>query len=152
MSDWSDSPLSPEAAHAAECSATALALRADGHTFRAIAQMMQCSVSTAHKYIKAGLDERRKTIALLAADVIEIELDRLDAMHFALRTKIAEGDTQAINAALAVMARRAKLLGLDAAEKIEHTGTPTRTEAAAIAESVFGSKSALKDDSVPQST
>lgn len=140
----SDSPLSPEAAHIAECISTALTLRIDGNSFRAIAKLMQCSVSSAHGYVRMALEERRKTIAMLTDELVEIESDRLDAMQLALLPKINAGDTQAINTALSVMARRAKMLGLDQPEKITHSGNPSPTEAAAIAQEVFGSPSAMK--------
>jgi hypothetical protein len=139
----SDSPLSPEAAHMAERIATALALRVEGHSFRAIAKLMLCSVSSAHGYIRLALEERRTTIAMLTEELIEIESERLDAMQHALKGKIESGDTQAINTALSVMARRAKMLGLDQPDKIAHTGSPSAIEAAAIAKEVFGSPSAL---------
>jgi hypothetical protein len=48
-----------------------------------------------------------------------VELERMDAMIVALWPKVEKGDVQSVQAALGVMTRRAKLLGLDAPSKQE---------------------------------
>lgn len=52
-----------------------------------------------------------------AAEMVELENERLDYYLFNLKTKIAAGDVQAINAAINISARRGKLLGLDDFER-----------------------------------
>ena len=52
-------------------------------------------------------------------EVLEIELDRLDRLQVAVWPRAMKGDDRAINTILRLMERRAKLLGLDAAQKIQ---------------------------------
>jgi hypothetical protein len=70
-------------------------------------------------------------MAEAAEDVRELETQRLDAMLFALRTKIKQGDVRAIDTAIRIADRRAKLLGLDAPTRNElcgHNGGPIAIE------------------------
>jgi hypothetical protein len=55
--------------------------------------------------------------------VRDLELQRLDALYLKAWEAVEEGDLPSIDRCLRIMERRAKLLGLDAAEKIEHSGT-----------------------------
>lgn len=83
---------------------------------------------------------RRYVEELLAEDVEnaevvrQLEVERLDAMFARVEADVRAGDPhlrqKAIRTQLSIMERRARLLGLDAAQKIEHTG---QIEAAAIA-------------------
>ena len=103
----------------------ALKLRAHGYTFRAIAQEMKCNVHTAHSLVQDAFAAERKGISEAKADLVELELLRCDTYLKAISEKIQDGDVQAVNAALKVADRRARLLGLDAPSKLEHSGSVT---------------------------
>jgi hypothetical protein len=57
-----------------------------------------------------------------AEHVRALELQRLDALYLKAWEAVEEGDLPSIDRCLRVQERRAKLLGLDAAEKVEHSG------------------------------
>ena len=105
--------------------AEALKLRAHGYTFRAIAQEMKCNVATAHSMVNDAFAAERKGISEAKADLVELELLRCDTYLKAIADKIQDGDVQAVNTALKVADRRARLLGLDAPAKLEHSGSVT---------------------------
>jgi hypothetical protein len=52
-------------------------------------------------------------------ELVELELQRLDALFLAMWELAKQGDYQATDRAIRIMERRAKLLGLDAPERIE---------------------------------
>ena len=55
--------------------------------------------------------------------VRDLELRRLDELCLSAYRAISDGnDLAGIDRCLRIMERRAKLLGLDAAEKVEHSG------------------------------
>ena len=116
----------------AERRAFVLGLRKQGKTYVDIAR------ATIDKFgverLPAGFDERyawkdvsrelerlRAEIADSADSVIELEVQRLDAMLDRLWPKVENGDEKAVNTALRVMERRAKLLGLDSPTKQDLT-------------------------------
>jgi hypothetical protein len=57
-----------------------------------------------------------------AVHVRDLELQRLDALYLVAYAEVEDGNIPAIDRCLRIMERRAKLLGLDAAEKVEHSG------------------------------
>ena len=54
-----------------------------------------------------------------AEEVRQQEIDRLDRLQVAVWPRAMKGDDRAINTILRLMERRAKLLGLDAAQKVQ---------------------------------
>jgi len=82
----------------------------------------------AYKDVKRELDHLRKDIADSAAEIIELETQRLDAMLTVLWPQVAKGNQGAVDRVLRIMERRAKLLGLDCPQKIAPTD-PTGKEA-----------------------
>ena len=91
-------------------------------SIRAIADKLGVSKSQVQRDIVKELQaaaERRKKIAGL---IIDLELAKLDALERKAWEHITDGELSAIDRVLRSMERRAKLLGLDAAEKIEHSG------------------------------
>lgn len=96
----------------------AFELRQMRHPYRAIADELGISVGLAHKDVMAVLD------ALLPVEDAEAlrrqEADNLDRLEAVLLTKMAEQPSLAIvDRILAIQARRAKLLGLDAPTQYE---------------------------------
>ena len=73
----------------------------------------------AAKDVSRELDKLRSVNTETAEDLRALEVQRLDEMLRGLWEKAASGDTDAVSAALRVQKRRAKLLGLDAAERLE---------------------------------
>ncbi|MBV6697450.1 hypothetical protein KV557_09970 [Kitasatospora aureofaciens] len=98
----------------------AVRLRIAGKTWQEIADLLGYdSKGGACKDVSRALQKAVTDLALPLEEYRQLELDRLDAMQDALWPKVLDGDTRAIDTALRLMDRRAKLLGLDA---------PTRTE------------------------
>jgi len=105
-------------------------LRKKGATWRAIASQMISRHG--EEVLPSGFDHRyacndfrrvlkktREETRQEAEDARDLELMRLDEMQRGLWEKAAAGDTQAVSAALRVMERRARLLGLDEPERFE---------------------------------
>lgn len=75
----------------------------------------------AANYVKQAIEKTTAENAELTQHVIDLELQRLDTMLLSLEDKIKEGSLGAIDKALKIMERRAKLLGLDKPSKIAPT-------------------------------
>lgn len=125
----------------AEHDAEAARLRAQGWAYRRIAAHLGISVSTAHTRVERALKE---TVQEAAAEVRTLELERLDALYVAAmdvlerqHVTVSHGKViyqgeqpliddgpvlAAIDRLLKISERRAKLLGLDSAEKVEVSG------------------------------
>lgn len=120
-----------EAALLTERRAIALELRKGGCSYRAIAEALQVNVHTAYDDVQAELLELRQHTTDDAEAVKSIELERCDTMLQGLEAGIKAGDPQSVNAAIRVMERRARLLGLDAPEKHAFMGALVTAEQAA---------------------
>ena len=120
----------------AERQAAALRLRAAGGDYDSIAKALGVSVATAWRDVKAGL---AAVVQEPAQEAITLECGRLDRLLRALWpfaigirvdtdsqgrqiTRNVDPDYFAIDRVLAVMQRRARLLGLDAPVKKQVTG------------------------------
>lgn len=96
-------------------------LRALNYTYQQIADKLNITPLQAHSFIIRKLKILEKDFPMAVKNVLYLELERLDEMQRSLWNKIQKGDIVAINAAIKIMERRAKLLGLDVPEKIETT-------------------------------
>ncbi len=91
-------------------------LRLQGYSYREMAKMaeghfgLKMSHETARQRVERAIDER---VRPKAEQYVEEELARLDRYLTKLEAGVALGDEKAVNAALRVSERRAKLLGLD---------------------------------------
>jgi len=95
----------------------ALELRKAGVPYLRIAEVLgYASGSGAHKAVATAL---KKTLQEPADDLRRLELERLDAMLSAIWASVKQGQYGAIDRAIKIMERKAKLLGMDA---------PTRTD------------------------
>jgi hypothetical protein len=102
--------------------AEALRLRKLGYAYERIATEMRIDIRQAHEAVQQAL---RQVIEEPAKEVLQLELARLDMMlERALDKACTLGHEQAINAVLAIMARRSKYLGLDAPDKVAATVAP----------------------------
>ena len=89
----------------------ALELRLRGCTFKQIAEKVGYrSEAGAYKSVMSAL---RKANTENVEEVRKMEVRRLDRMLFVLDKKLREADTKAIQVALRIQERRARLLGLD---------------------------------------
>ena len=114
-------------AEAREQAWRALELRKTGKTYRQIAARLQCSLGAAHGYVTSALAELRSEVLESARDLREIEIAKLDDLEARLRRRLKPGGSDADGAKLAtailkISESRRKLLGLDAPQKIEHSG------------------------------
>ena len=100
----------------------ALELRKRGLNYTQIGKKLGCHRSTACRYVLSELENLADKCREEAVHVRDLELQRLDALYLKAWEAVEGGDLPAIDRCLRIMERRAKLLGLDAAEKIEHSG------------------------------
>lgn len=96
-------------------------LRVAGWAIWQIADHLQISTQNVHSHILEQLSVWRDMTQEMSNELRELEVQRLDEFLRALWPKIQTGNPRAIETALKVAERRAKLLGLDAPEKREVT-------------------------------
>lgn len=96
-------------------------LRVAGWAIWQIADHLGLESFTVHNLIIEQLSDWRDMTQEMSTELRELELQRLDEFLRALWQKIQGGNTRAIETALKVSERRARLLGLDAPEKREVT-------------------------------
>ena len=94
-------------------SVRALDRRVEGYSYRAIGGALGVNAGTAYRDVERALAEALDRRDDLAERARTLELRRCDRYLRALAPKIAGGDEGAINTALRIGARRARLLGLD---------------------------------------
>lgn len=111
----------------------ALELRIAGASYRAIGAQLGTSAKTAFYDVQRELAALEKVRRGRAEDLKGIELARLDRMTLALGRKVTGGEERAITAMLRVMERRARLLGLDAAQKLDVNLSPDKVVSRLVA-------------------
>jgi DNA-binding CsgD family transcriptional regulator len=89
----------------------ALTMRLAGLSNRTIATRLGVHPSTVYAWIKDAIAAIPKEEA---DELRALELERLDAMFYAIWRDVIAGDTKAIDVGLRIMTRRAHLLNLDA--------------------------------------
>lgn len=110
----------------------ALALRIKGWTFPQIGEELGIDQSTAYRSYRRAMDKVREITVEEAEVARDLELAKLDEIERVLRERVINpglnrfGETEPLaghaNALMNVHERRAKLLGIDAAIKHEHSG------------------------------
>jgi hypothetical protein len=93
-----------------------LRLRLAGCDYDEIAKAMHCSSTTARHHVHRALRDARRDPAVT---LLRLELDRLDRLQLSVWQRALNGDGEALDRVLKLMARRAKLLGLDAPARHE---------------------------------
>jgi hypothetical protein len=78
--------------------------------------------SAVAKDLAVGIRDRYKDQAEAASELAGVLLQRLELMWEAVADQVAEGDLRAIDTALRVIERTAKLTGLEAASRLVLTG------------------------------
>lgn len=111
----------------AERKKNALELRLAGASYRDIAQALNCSVGTATNDCKEALAE----IPMQQADEMRtVELSRLDRLQRAVWPSAVKGNLEAVDRAIKIIDRRAKLFGLDAPQQVQITANDVDLDAA----------------------
>jgi hypothetical protein len=111
----------------------ALELRKGGATFEQIGKTLDVSTATAYSYVMEALKE---TLREPADELRTLELERIDRLALALwpravgeresvdgRIVVHPADLRAVDRVVKLMERRAALLGLDAPQKLEQSGS-----------------------------
>lgn len=103
-----------EQARQAELARKAYELRVAGRSWWEIAEELNLTEAAASTLVH----ERLRQVASLVdegsrREMLATELDRLDRLQAAVWTKAMDGDPKSVSAALAVIDRRAKFLGLE---------------------------------------
>ena len=91
----------------------AIELRRQGYTLKRIGQVLGVSTQTAANYVNYCLRELVELTAAATEEYRQLELERLDALQAAIWNQAVSGNLWAIDRCMAIMERRAKLLGLD---------------------------------------
>lgn len=104
----------------AERRKAAVELRMQGLRWHEIADRLgYADRAAAYTDVRRALEKAVADLSFPLEAHRQLELDRLDAMQNALWPKILDGDPRAVDSALRLMDRRAKLLGLDAPQRVE---------------------------------
>ncbi len=104
---------------------TAVSMRKSGATFATIGAALGVSEAQAHRYVTGALRELAEQTSETAQELRVLEAERLDALLSGLWVKATAGDTLAVNAALRIMERRARLFGLDTLPQPPESSEPT---------------------------
>lgn len=116
-----ESLTSSRRAKTADNEARALTMRLAGETYRQIGEQLGVTTAAAYKMVRRVLDRTRKAADESAAELRQLEQERLDALLLALWKPATQGNQGAVDRVLRIMERRAKLLGLDAPTKTDVT-------------------------------
>lgn len=101
----------------------AIALRLAGLGYAAIGQKLGISTAAAFRAVDYVLKQSAKHRAEAGATILDAELERLDRLQTAGWSRALNGDPESIRACLAVITQRAKLLGIEAPNRLEVTTT-----------------------------
>lgn len=110
---------SPEKLKRAELTEAALELRRAGCSYREIARELKVHVKVAHRVVTEALKEQIAKTGETAEMLVRIQRDRLEAMYLGIRQAAEAGNTRAVEVALRLLEREARLCGLDAPAKQE---------------------------------
>lgn len=98
---------------------SALALRIAGWTYDAIGIELGQPAATIRNWVARELD-RLHDMEISALDALRrLQLERIDAMLVGLWPKATSGDVKAVDTTLKLLERQAKLLGMDAPERVD---------------------------------
>ncbi len=95
-------------------------LRRRGWTYQQIGDELGITAATAYEHVSKALAKVRAETHEKATEIVEMELQRIDAMIKGLADKAEEGDVQAVDRVIKLMIRRSKYLQLDAPQQFSH--------------------------------
>lgn len=99
-----------------------LELRLSGKSYQQIARATGWTPTRVHRQITLALDRAAALTQDAASHLRTLAIERLDVMLQGIWPRVIMGDDQAIQAALKIEERRAKLAGLDAPNRQELSG------------------------------
>ena len=97
----------------------ALNLRRTGMSYREIGRNLDVSGKRAYEMVSQAFAELKNDQNSTADEVRSLELERLDKMLESIWPKVEKGDVAALDRAVKIQERRAKLLGLDAPQSMD---------------------------------
>jgi len=100
-----------------------LKLKLSGMRQHDIAVKFDVSDSTIQRILKRQLSSYRDTNIKEINEMVNIEEARLDEMYKALQPRIERGEPRAIEMGIKISERRARMLDLDSAQKLELSGS-----------------------------
>lgn len=100
--------------------ADAIALRIGGASFNQIAT--QCGYKDGKAAWEAVMENVRRMVREPTAELVTLELARLDGMFLTAYPLARNGSLTAIDRCIKIMERRARLLGLDTPQQVQLTG------------------------------
>lgn len=109
-------PGNPRSLQAAERRRQALELRRAGASYEDIGRALEVNKGTIHRWVMRAIHE---ATVEPARELITVEQQRLDRMQQGLWAKATQGNATAVLAVLKIMERRARLLGLDAPQRVD---------------------------------
>lgn len=115
----------------------ALAARARGATFAQIGLELGCTPQAAHKAVDRALAATEKAVLGAAGRLRALEIVRLDAVLAAIWPAAMGGDLGAVDRVVKISARRARLLGLDAAQPRPEEAQPAIRDLSALIRAVL---------------
>ncbi len=122
-----------ERASAAERRVKAFELRKAGASYRAIGRSLGVSHAQAARYVADELNRLNALTRAYAEDYRRLQLERLEDLLLAVWPAAKQGDTVAQAAALRILERESRLLGLDAPQRaVVDIETHVRTMAAEL--------------------
>jgi hypothetical protein len=122
-------PAKAQYVRGVETELKAMDLRRQGYSYREIGDELGCSHVTARACVIRAFRRAQKASEEMAVEIVSLELERLDEVFKAIYPLALNRDLQAVDRVVAVMKRRASLLGLDKPTKTEThvTGEPGST-------------------------
>jgi len=99
--------------------ARALHLRRGGLTFEEIATELKVDEKRARRLCSDAMEDARAQVAANAKELQAMEVSRLDAMMNSIWDAAMRGNLPVIDRVIKIMERRAKMLGLDAQERLD---------------------------------
>jgi len=112
-------PSKEDAAQVGERRQLAFELRKAGTSYRNIGRQLGITHTSAKRYVDCILDALHAASLDSAERYRSLQLERLNDMLFALWPAVKRGDTASIREARGIMEREAKLMGLDAPERMD---------------------------------
>jgi len=100
----------------------AVEMRKAGSSYTEIGAALGCSSATAAARVRSAIARAREALAETAEEIVFLDCARLDEMLAGLMPAVKDGDPAAVRAALGVMERRAKMLSLDGALRVQVSG------------------------------
>jgi DNA-binding CsgD family transcriptional regulator len=113
-------PIQAQRAAYTERRVKVLELAKAGASFRQIARALNVSHETARKDLAAVMDALKQEQIAGAEELRAMELERLNMAMAGIAQRVRQGDLGAIDRWIKLCESRRKLLGLDAATKVDH--------------------------------